>query len=80
MTRAIQQAYYRNAQNPSDKDVLIHLAENLGLDKQQFISDIESKEVDDELMAEIEQAREMFVESYPNLVLEVDGELLPASE
>ena len=75
MTKAIQQAYYREALNPSDKEILISLAEKLGLNKQQFISDIESNEVDDELMAEIEQARELFVESYPNLVLVVDGEL-----
>ncbi len=74
MTKEIQQAYYRQAQNPSDKETLISLAKKLGLDRQRFVDDFESKQTNDELMAEIDHAREMFVESYPSLVLECNDE------
>lgn len=74
MTKEIQQAYYRQAQNPSDKETLISLAKKLGLDSQRFIDDFESKQTNDELMAEIDHAREMFVESYPSLILECNDE------
>ncbi|MFK5915102.1 MAG: DsbA family protein [Woeseiaceae bacterium] len=74
MTTAIQSAYYQNAKNPSDNDVLISLAEELKLNKQQFAEDLISIQVNNLLQEEISFSREMFVESYPSLVFEHDDE------
>lgn len=68
MNAAIQRAYYTQARNPSDADTLIALAGEIGLDTAAFEKALRSAEVDQELDAEILQAREMDVESFPALV------------
>lgn len=70
MILAIQQAYYQKALNPSDEDVLIDLAEKLGLDVDQFTSDLSSEETQNELMTEIQFSRELGAQGFPSLVLE----------
>lgn len=72
MNKAIQQAYYQQARNPSDDSTLLELATELGLDVDKFQADLHSAAINDELEAEISLARKMFVESYPSLVLK-DG-------
>lgn len=74
MTDAIQKAYYREARNPSDEQTLIELACETGLDKQRFLDDFYSEEVENELRKEIHFSREMYVESFPSLVLEKDND------
>jgi len=69
MTKAIQRAYYQEARNPSDNITLIELAIELGLEKDKFEKDLNSTNVENELQQEISLARDLFVESYPNLVL-----------
>lgn len=69
MTKAIQRAYYLEAQNPSDEFVLIQLAAELGLDKILFSQTLNSKEVNKKLQQEISLARDLYVESYPSFVL-----------
>ena len=69
MLKAIQHAYYLQAKNPSDLEVLINLAGQLGLDSQQFSDDIQSKACQNILSKEIEFSRYIDIESFPSLVL-----------
>ena len=69
MLLAIQQAYYLNAQNPSDEAVLINLAEQIGLDAKQFAVDIRSENCQKKLLQELKQCRNIGVSSFPSLVL-----------
>ncbi|MFW2372552.1 MAG: DsbA family protein [Gammaproteobacteria bacterium] len=74
MLLAIQQAYYLRAENPSDYPTLIDLAEPIGLDKEQFASDILSDEVEQILQQNIKLAHSMYVYSFPSLILERNGQ------
>lgn len=69
MNKAIQAAYYQQARNPSDDSTLLELAEELGLNVEQFRADLHSEETNKNLAEEITLARELFVDSYPSLVL-----------
>lgn len=69
MTGAIQQAYYQQARNPSDNATLIELANELGLSVTKFEKDLSSPETEQELKKEINQAKELYAESFPSLVL-----------
>jgi putative protein-disulfide isomerase len=69
MLYAIQRAYYLDARNPSDLDVLVDIAQQLGLDAEQFSADIMSGDVQQRLLNEINQRRELGVYSFPSLVL-----------
>lgn len=70
MTKAIQKAYYQQARNPSNDETLIEIASELGLNIKKFTQDFASTEVAQMLNNEVTQCREMFIESYPSLVLE----------
>lgn len=76
MVKAIQNAYYRQARNPSDDATLIELSEELGLDKKRFEQDLNSEATHHQLAAEIKQARDIHVNSYPSLVLDTGSRLL----
>ena len=69
MLKAIQHAYYLQAKNPSELSVLVSLAEQLGLDTQQFSDDMQSEVCQDVLLKEIELCRDIGVHSFPSLVL-----------
>lgn len=69
MLLAIQQAYYLNAQNPSDETVLVNLAEKIGLDVKQFAVDIRSENCQNILLQEVKHCRDIGVSSFPGLVL-----------
>ena len=69
MLLLIQQAYYLLARNPSDLDVLVGLAEQLGLNTRQFYHDIQSDVCQNVLSDEIKFCREINVYSFPSLVL-----------
>jgi len=73
MILSIQQAYYLQARNPSDDDVLIELASTLSLDSGRFRTDLNSAETQAELLSEIHTSRNMGVTGFPALVLEVNG-------
>ena len=70
MLLAIQQAYYLQAKNPSDLEVLKALADKIGLDTLQFIEDINSESCQSSLLEEIIFSRELGVYSFPSLVLD----------
>ncbi len=68
MIRAIQEAYYLNAKNPSDVDVLTALAEEVGCDADLFRQSINSEATHNELQKEIQFARQLGVQGFPSLV------------
>ena len=74
MLLAIQQAYYLQAKNPADDDVLIECAQEIGLDRQAFADALNSVSTQQQLLAEIKLARSMGVSSFPSLVLETSNE------
>ena len=75
MIYGIQQSYYLEAQNPSNNDVLIDIAENLGLDIDKFKLDLKSSQVNKILLNEIKLAKSMDMNSMPSLVLQINGAL-----
>lgn len=75
MTKAIQKAYYQEACNPSDNLTLIHLANDLNLLVDDFKSDLISDAIQEKLMQEINLAREIYAESFPNLVLKIENKM-----
>jgi putative protein-disulfide isomerase len=70
MTRAIQEAYYLRALNPSEDETLIGLAAGLGLDAAAFTQDLNSPAVRRQLEDEIARSRAIGVDSFPGLVLQ----------
>jgi putative protein-disulfide isomerase len=75
MINAIQQAYYLNAQNPSNEDVLIMIATDLGLDTERFKKDLRSTKVNEALLSEIKLAQSISGNGFPSLVLNTADKL-----
>lgn len=69
MFMAIQQLYYQQAGNPSEYENLYRLAEELGLERQQFIEQIHSEEIAALLQQEIILAEQLGARGFPSLVL-----------
>ena len=72
MIEGIQNAYYQQARNPSDIETLADIASQLGLDRDQFVAEISSEAVDQELHRQIKQGRSMQADSFPSLVLKTN--------
>ncbi len=70
MIRAIQKCYYINVQNPSNEDVLVSLAIELGLDAEKFQLDLRSEKVNKMLLAEISLAKSLGMSRMPSLSLQ----------
>ncbi|MDX8407698.1 MAG: DsbA family protein, partial [Mariprofundaceae bacterium] len=77
MIRAIGEAYYLQARNPSDDDVLIACAASLGLDAVRFQSDMNSNETRRQLQHEIRMAAALDTAGFPSLVLETAAGRIP---
>jgi putative protein-disulfide isomerase len=75
MTAAIQRAYYLEARNPSDKDTLIDLAGEIGLDTARFADDLLAASTQQMLLAEIGETRTLGMDSFPSLAVLVEGSL-----
>ena len=75
MIYGIQKSYYLEAQNPSNDNVLINIAESLGLDIDKFKIDLKSSQVNNILLNEIKLAKSMDMNSMPSLVLQINGTL-----
>ncbi|MCG6861530.1 MAG: DsbA family protein [Chromatiaceae bacterium] len=73
MTLAIQRSYYLEARNPSDRDTLVELAEEIGADAASFTDALGTSETQAELEAEIEKVRTLGSWRFPSLVLELSG-------
>ncbi|MBL4783615.1 MAG: DsbA family protein [Porticoccaceae bacterium] len=73
MLLAIQQAYYLQAKNAADDDVLVDCAVSIGLNGEQFAAALNNPSTQQQLLADIKFARGMGVSSFPSLVLEHAG-------
>ena len=72
---AIQHAYYLEAKNPSNDDVLIDIAKKLGLGARQFSEDLHSVETQSVLDKEIALSQSLGMTSFPSLKLLSGGVL-----
>ncbi|GAA0780691.1 DsbA family protein [Shewanella aestuarii] len=77
MIHAIQQAYYLQAKNPSNIEVLTDIAVNLGIEKQHFMQQMRSDELNQQLMTELAFARQLPIQGFPSLVLQYQHQLFP---
>ena len=75
MIYGIQKSYYLETQNPSNEDVLINIAEKLGLDTEKFKIDLNSSQVNKILLDEIKLTRSMNINSMPSLALKINDTL-----
>ncbi len=77
MILAIQQAYYLQARNPSDDDVLLACAASLDLDMQYFQEVFYAAACKQKLLSDIQFSRRLHVHGFPSLVLDCDDVLHP---
>jgi putative protein-disulfide isomerase len=75
MFAAIQNAYYLQARNPSDPQILADLAADLGLDHSDFLRDLQAEPTQAELESDFELRRQLGADSFPSFGLQQDGEL-----
>jgi putative protein-disulfide isomerase len=73
MIEAIQRAYYLRAMNPSEPETLVQLADEIGLEKNEFRTALMSEETNAEFNRQLTQARQLGARSFPSLVLETGG-------
>ena len=77
MIDAIQRAYYQDASNPSDDELLIKLAIQCGLDSNQFENTLNSPETESTLREQIRTGQMMGAQGFPSLFLQQDQNLHP---
>ena len=77
MIEAIQNAYYLNAQNPSDASTLIKLAKQIGMNEKKFEKDLKSDKIEEDLQNELNFRRSLNVKNFPSLILKYKKELYP---
>jgi putative protein-disulfide isomerase len=75
MIHAIQDAYYRHAQNPSDTDTLCALVQQVGLNVEVFAHELNAETTQQALRADMALARRIGGNSFPSLFLQRDGEI-----
>lgn len=80
MLEAIQQAYYQQARNPSDRDTLIDLAHTLGLNTETFATVLDHPETQQALDQHMTLAQQLQAQGFPALRLEVGGKLYRISD
>lgn len=76
MYHAIQQAYYLDAKNPSEPEVLLEVAEQIELETDAFRKDFFSDEIKQLLAKEIHFARSIGGNSFPSLFLSYDSTII----
>lgn len=77
MIKAIQNAYYQRALNPSEVDTLVQLSKELEINENEFKEKLLSQEAEDNLQDELNLRRSLYVRSFPSLVLKYKKELYP---
>ena len=70
MAEAIQQAYYREARNPSDLSVLTELAEEIGLNSKRFTKQMHGERTAQILFEDLSFCQDKGIQGYPFLGLE----------
>lgn len=73
MIKAIQEAYYLRAMNPSDQSTLTALAAELNLNTETFATALTSDAIQAELIKDITLARQLPIQGFPSLVLAHQG-------
>lgn len=71
MTHAIQRAYYVDARNPSDKDVLASIAGELGMNTEDFSTHLSSQQIESALQEDFATAGRIGARGFPSLFLEI---------
>jgi putative protein-disulfide isomerase len=77
MIAAIQHAYYRQARNPSEHDVLEELGSECGLDRREFAKLLNAADTHATLADEVRRSRQLGVSSFPSLRLLVGEDSFP---
>ena len=77
MIHAIQDAYYRQARNPSDDSTLCELAQQIGLDATAFAGALNAEATRQALLEDIRFARSIGGDSFPSLFLQRNGAIQP---
>lgn len=65
---AVFAAYWRDAKNIEEEDVLVELAEEVGLEERPFLQALQSPQYDNEVSADISQAFQFGLSGVPALV------------
>jgi len=77
MIHAIQDAYYRQARNPSDDGTLCELTGQIGLDPDAFALALNAEATQEALLEDIRFARSIGGASFPSLFLQRNGAIQP---
>lgn len=77
MIKAIQKAYYLDAQNPSDLEVLAKVAKSIGIDEEYFKVEVTSDRIEDLLQDDLNLRRSLKVRVFPTLLLKYKKEIYP---
>ncbi len=77
MIDAIQRAYYLQARNPSDNDVLEQLATEIGIEHDTFCQHFYSNQVRQLLDEQLQFARSISAQSFPSLFLYLNQQAHP---
>ncbi|MCB5162517.1 DsbA family protein [Marinomonas algarum] len=77
MYHAIQKAYYLNAQNPSNLDTLMDCANQIGINTEGFTKAMQHVKDKQLIEQEIQQARQLGLNSFPSLAVLVGDKLTP---
>jgi len=72
MVEAIQKAYYTEARNPSNTATLVEIAEEIGIDKEQFSTDMQSQALRVLHQEEMVMVRKLGVQGFPSIVMVID--------
>ena len=72
MINEIQTAYYMGAKNPSNDSTLVAIAEDLGLDENQFEIDLNAAETQQQLESEMMLGRQLGAQGFPSMILVKD--------
>ena len=75
MILGIQQAYYLNAKNPSDVDILSEIAYSIGLNAEKFKQDINSPAIELLLKEQLQLAHQLSSQGFPSLVISKNDKL-----
>ena len=76
MIRAIQEAYYLEAKNPSNTDILTGIASGLGCDTELFAEQLHSEQTRNSLLEEMQFSQQLRAQGFPSLRLKTSKDQL----
>ncbi len=77
MIEAIQKAYYLDAKNPSEPNVLLQLASELNLNGEKFSQLLNSNEINEALEKEISYSHKLGAQGFPSLFMKRNNTIYP---